>query len=77
MRALLPAAAPEVVQWLLLTRDLAGAKPDPVRGVPVAALRTTADALRAMPRNALTAVRGDRRTRLPTRNAPTNHAAHL
>lgn len=56
VRMLLPAAAPKVEQWLLITKDAGGAKLDAIRGVPVRTLKTLADAFGALPASALTAV---------------------
>jgi hypothetical protein len=59
VRALLPAAAPKVEQWLLLTRDVGGTKLDSVRGVPVRTLKTLEEAFRSQPANVLSPVQVD------------------
>ncbi len=46
VRVLHRESASRVEQWLLLTRDAAGVKPDPVRRVPVGAVRTLPDPFR-------------------------------
>lgn len=56
LRALLPGAMPKVEQWLVVTKEAGGVRPDPVRGVPVRTLKSLADAFLAMPANALTPV---------------------